>query len=136
MTEFLTSDIDGNICQFQYSIEIKETDNEVVFKVHSIPQNEMRWFSYRLKIINNTLAKSEHFSNFENSEFAKKGIPEKIIQIASLELNRDIQSSPITFSAGNYLIPSSRKAWERLVLQSKSASLDIENDCFFYRRIL
>lgn len=108
----------------------------MLFKVFSIPLNEMRWFSYRVRIINDTLIKSEHLSINENSEFAKKGIPEKIIQIASSELNRDIQSSSITFKNGNYLTPPSKKAWERLVAQCENAFLDSKNDCFIYKRIL
>jgi hypothetical protein len=136
MTIFETFDIDGEIRQYQYSFEHIEYSDDVLFKVFSIPLDEIRWFSYRVKIINSTLAKSEQFSNFGNSEFAKKGIPEKIIQIASSELNRDIKSSPITFQDGNYLTPPSRKAWERLVLQCENAYLDTVKDCFIYKRIL
>lgn len=134
MTEFSTTDIDENICHYQYLFETIEYSNEILFKVFSLPLDEMRWFSYRVKIINNTLVKSEHLSINGNTEFSKKGIPEKIIQIASSELNRNIQSSPITFQNGNYLTPPSRKAWERLVVQCKNAYLDIENDCFIYKK--
>ncbi|PIY12264.1 MAG: hypothetical protein COZ18_02455 [Flexibacter sp. CG_4_10_14_3_um_filter_32_15] len=133
MTEFETVDIDDNICQFQYVKELNDLDNEVTFKVYSIPLNEMRWFSYRVKIINEDLIKSEHLSINYNTEFSKKGIPEKIIEIASSELNSNIQSSPISFQNGNYLTEPSRKAWERLVARNENAVLDSENDCFIYK---
>jgi hypothetical protein len=134
MTEFETVDIDDNICQFQYVKEINDLDNEVTFKVYSIPINEIRWFSYRVKIINENLVKSEHLSINNHTEFSKKGIPEKIIEIASSELNRDIYSSPISFNEGDFLTPQSKKVWERLVAQNENAVLDSENDCFIYKR--
>lgn len=135
MNEFSTVDINGNICCFQYSQEVVElSDDEVLFKVYSIPKDEIRWFSYKAKILNENLAKSEHLSINGNVEFAKKGIPEAIIQIASSELNRNIQSSPITYHERNYLTPASKKAWERLVNQNTNANLDIANDCFIYNR--
>lgn len=71
--------------------------------------DEMLWFSYKVRILKNNLAKNKHLSINNNLEFAKKGIPEKIIQIASSELNRDIQSSSITFQVGNYLTPPFEK---------------------------
>jgi hypothetical protein len=135
MKKFSTIDINGNSHTFQYLTDFNDLDDEVTFRVFSIPANEMRFFSYRVKIINNNIAKGEQFSNFGNSEFIKKGIPEKIIQIASSELNRDIKSSLITFQEGNYLTPPSRKAWERLVAESENAFLDSENDCFIYKRV-
>lgn len=134
MTEFETLDIKGDSCQFQYVKEINDLDDEVTFKVFSIPLNEMRWFSYRVKIINEKTVKSEHLSINGNNEFAKKGIPERIIEIASSEINSDIYSSPISFQNGNYLTEPSRKAWERLVAQNENAVLDTENDCFIYKR--
>ncbi len=135
MTPFETIDIDGNIRQYQYSFEHIEYSDDILFKVFSIPSDEMRWFSYKVRVLNSNLAKGELLSINGNTEFSKKGIPEKIIQIASFELNSDIQSSPITFQDGNYLTPPSRKAWERLVAQSENAFLDSENDCFIYKRI-
>jgi len=134
MTEFETVDINGNTCQFQYLKEINDLDNEVTFRVYSIPINEMKWFSYRVKVINENLVKSELLSINNNTEFSKKGIPEKIIEIASSELNSNIQSSPISFQNGNYLTEPSRKAWERLVARNENAVLDSENDCFIYKR--
>lgn len=135
MIQFDTIDICGNICQYQYSFEFLEYSDNVLFKVFSIPMVEMKWFSYRVRILNNKLAKSEHLSTNCNLEFSKKGIPEKIIQIASFELKRDIQSSLINFQNGNYLTPPSRKAWERLVEQCENAYLDTENDCFYYKKL-
>jgi len=136
MVEFSTVDIDGEICLFQYSNETNELSDEVTFKVYSIPLNRLLWFSYRVKILDVTLAKSEQLTINGNTEFAKKGIPEKIIQIDSHELKTHIKSSSISFQQGDYLIPSACKAWKRLVIQSENAVLDLENNCFFYKRIL
>ena len=47
MTEFSTIDIYGNPQTFQYVMDFNKLDNEVSFRVFSIPANEMRWFSYR-----------------------------------------------------------------------------------------
>ena len=134
MTEFSTIDINGNTCQFQYLMEINDLDNEVTFRVFSIPSDELRWFSYRVKILTDTLVKSEHLNINNHSEFSKKGIPEKIIQIASKELQCSIISSPLNPQNGDFLIENSFKVWERLVAQDKNAVLDAENDCFRYEK--
>lgn len=52
MTIFETIDIDGNIRQYQYSFEEIENSDDVLFKVFSSPLDEIRWFSYRLEILN------------------------------------------------------------------------------------
>ncbi len=134
MKEFSTIDINGNTQRFQYLIEFSELDNEVTFRVFTIPANEMCWFSYRLKLLSKVLAKSEHMSNNNCPEFAKMGIPERIIEIASKELNMDIQSSPINPQSGNFLISASKKAWERLILKSKNAHFDAESGCFYFTK--
>lgn len=134
MTEFSTIDIYGNTQRFQYLIEFSELDNEVTFRVFTIPANELRWFSYRLKLLSKLIAKSEHMSNNNSPEFAKMGIPERIIEIASLELNVDIKSSPINPQNGNFLIPASKKAWERLILINKNAHFDTEQGCFYLNK--
>ena len=97
--------------------------------------DEIRWFSYKVLVVNSNLAKGELLSINGNTEFSKKGIPEKIIKITSFELNSDIQSSSITFQYGNYLTPQSRKALARLEVQIESAYLDTVNDYFIYKRI-
>jgi len=136
VTEFETTDIKGVVCRFQYSFENGYDDSEIIFKIYAIPFNEMRWFSYKVKVIHQGLVKNENWSHNNNLEFSKKGIPEKIIQIASSELNCDVMSSPRTFRHGNFCSPPSQKAWERLVAQNENAILDIENDCFIYKNKL
>jgi hypothetical protein len=134
MTKFSTIDINGNSQTFQYLIDFNKLDNEVTFRVFSIPADEMRWFSYRLKILSKTIAKSEHISNNNCLEFSKMGIPERIIEIASQELNMDIQSSPINPQSGNFLISASKKAWERLILKNKNAYFNTEQGCYYYTK--
>jgi hypothetical protein len=134
MKEFSTIDIFGNPQIFQYLFDYNELDNEVTFKVFSIPVNEMCWFSYRLKLLNKVIAKSEHMSNNNCPEFAKMGIPERIIEIASQELNMDIQSSPINPQSGNFLIPASKKAWERLILKNKNGHFDAKQGCYYFTK--
>ena len=90
MLELETIDINNNICQFHYKIEYD--NDEVCFSVFSIPQDPMRWFSYTFRILNDNIAKGETMTNNGCQEFAKKGIPEKIIQIASTVLERKIIS--------------------------------------------
>ena len=94
MQQFETIDIDNNVCKFQYSMEYGDELNsdKVYFKVFSIPEKQERWFSYTFKIIGNDVAKSETMTNNDCIEFAKKGIPEKIIEIASsvLKMKRDL----------------------------------------------
>jgi len=134
MVEFNTIDINGTINKFQYSFEKGDELNpdKVIFKVYSIPYDELKWFSYRLKIIDDTFAKSELLDNNGNEEFKRKGIPEKIIEIASKTLQRNIISSPITFNPGNYLVPPARKAWERLVKHNSNVFYSKEQDCFVF----
>jgi len=134
MTEFETVDIDGVICKFQYKIEISDDKEKIHFKVYSIPENEMSWFTYTVKIKDKGLVKSENMTFNSNKEFLKKGIPEKIIQIASKDLESSIISSPLNPKNGNFLIENSYKVWERLVEQDENAVLDSENDCFIYKR--
>ena len=137
MEQFETIDIDSNTRQFQYIIEYGDelSPNKVYFKVFSIPKNPLRWFSYNFQIIDNNIAKGEMMTNNGNNEFSQKGIPEKIIEIASIILKRKIISSPTIYQAGNYLIGSSYKAWERLVSRNKNANLDKKNNCFFLNYI-
>lgn len=132
MTQFETIDIDQNLCQFQYSVEYGDELNpdKVYFRVFSIPENPIRWFSYTCKIINENVAKGEMLNSNLNIEFEKKGIPERIIEIASIFLKKTIISSPTIPQAGDYLVGSSRKAWERLVENNKNATLKEENNYF------
>ncbi len=131
MVQFETIDRDNNVCQFQYSFEYDELNKmNVEFSVFSIPKNSLRWFSYTFKIIDNNIAKGEMMTKNGCEEFGGKGIPEKIIEIASLILKRKIISSPTIFEAGNFLIGPSKKAWERLVKNNENASLN-ENKHYF-----
>ncbi len=132
MEEFETIDIDNNHCQFQYEIEYGDElyPDKVYFKVFSIPQDPMRWFSYTFSILDNNTAKGEMMTNNGYDEFAKKGIPEKIIEIASTELKRTIISSPTTPQAGDYLVRPSFKAWERLTANNENEILNETNSRF------
>jgi hypothetical protein len=132
MVEFETTDIDGNVCHFQYEVEYGDIlhENEVIFKVYEVPANEMEWFSYTLEIQDENTAKGINLSHNYLSQFSRKGIPEKIIEIACNTLERNIISSPISPQPGNYLVTTSKKAWERLVEQNINASRDDENDRF------
>jgi len=121
MIEFETIDIEGEICNFQYISETSDDGEYVFFKIYSIPKDEMRWFTYKVQLVNNTLAKSENMTCNGNGEFLKKGIPEKIIPIASIYLNRSIISSPLNSELGNFLIDNSVKVWDRLVAQNQNA---------------
>ncbi len=127
-----TNDINNKKCLFQYIVEYGDElhPNEITFKVYSIPVDELKWFTYRLKIIDDTFAKSELLDNNGNEAFKRKGIPEKIIEIASKTLQRNISSSPITFNPGNYLVPSAKKAWERLLKQNTKVKFNKTYDCF------
>ncbi len=133
MPEFETTDISGEICRFQYIIE-NSNDGKILFKIYSIPKNEMRWFTHTFIFLNQTL-KSENMSNNGYSEFSKKGIPEKIIEIASSEFNSDVISSPITPQPGNFLVDTSFKVWQRLVLQNKNSHQDNFKDRFMFKKI-
>jgi hypothetical protein len=128
MLELETIDINNNICQFHYKIEYD--NDEVCFSVFSIPQDPMRWFSYTFRILNDNIAKGETMTNNGCQEFAKKGIPEKIIQIASTVLERKIISSSIIPEAGDFLVDPSYKVWERLVTNNKNAILNIDENRF------
>lgn len=132
MNEFETIDIDYNRCQFQYIFEYENDSNfqTVHFRVFSIPANKTRWFLYSFRLIDNHTAKGEMVTNNGYVEFAKKGIPEKIIEIASIVLNRKIISSPIEPQAGDYLVGPSYKAWLRLVEINNRARLN-EVDGYF-----
>ena len=132
MEELNTIDINGNKCRFQYVTEYGDILNpdEVIFKVFSIPQDPMRWFSYRLKIIDDQTAKGEMLTTNSCIEFAKKGIPERIIEKASEQLERNIISSPTIAQDGDYLVGPSYNAWLRLTEQNDSAILDNENHRF------
>ncbi|WP_298543642.1 hypothetical protein [uncultured Aquimarina sp.] len=132
MEELNTIDIEGNECRFQYVIEYGDVLNphEVTFKVFSIPQDPMRWFSYRLNIIDDQTAKGEMMTTNSCAEFAKKGIPERIIEKAAEKLERNIISSPTIAQEGDYLVGPSYSVWLRLTEQNDSASLDEENHRF------
>jgi hypothetical protein len=104
--------------------------DEVTFRVFSIPEDQMRWFSYRLKIIDEHTAKGEMMTTNLCEEFSKKGIPERIIKKAAEQLERNIISSPTIAQAGDYLVGPSYSAWQRLSEQNELANLDEENHRF------
>lgn len=132
MKELNTKDIEGNECQFQYMVEYgdKLNPDEVTFKVFSKPQDPMRWFSYRLKIIDKQTAKGEMMTINSCTEFSKKGIPERIIEKAAEQLEKNIISSPTIPQSGDYLVGPSYRAWVRLTEQNNLAHLDEENHRF------
>ena len=132
MKEFETIDIENNVCLFQYTIEYGDELNseEITFRIYSIPANPTRWFSYKFRIIDNYTVKSEMMSNNGFKEFSKKGIPEKIIEIASQLLKKKIVSSPIIPQAGNYLVETSFKVWNRLVEKNTAAKFNEYQNCF------
>lgn len=134
MNIFETKDVNNKQCSFQYIVEYGDElhPNEITFKVYSIPVDELKWFTYKLKIIDDTFAKNELLDNNGNEAFKRKGIPEKIIEIASKTLQRNIISSPITFNPGNYLAPPARKVWERLVKYNSNAFYSKEQECFVF----
>jgi hypothetical protein len=126
MLELETIDMNSNLCLFQYKIEY--TNDEVCFSVFSNPVDPMRWFSFTFRILNDNIAKGEMMTNNGFIEFSKKGIPEKIIQIASASLERKIISSSIIPKAGDFLVGPSYKVWERLVTNNENAILnELEN---------
>lgn len=134
MTEFETVDIDKNACKFQYTFEEGDdlNPNKIFFKVFSIPEESMRWYSYTLTIIDEDFAKNEMMTNNGYTEFSKKGIPEKMIEIASDILQKSIISSPTipVAEGGDYLVESSYKVWERLMAVNDKVSLDEQNNHF------
>lgn len=135
MKPFSTIDANNVERNFQYAFEYGDElrPDMVYFKVYSEPHDPYRYFSYNLKIVNEQTAKGEMMNTNSNSEFSKMGIPERIIEIASMELKKNIISSPITWKAGNYLVGPSKKAWERLVSKNPLAVLDNENDRFILK---
>jgi hypothetical protein len=132
MEELITIDINRNECRFQYTFEFGDelSPDKVTFRVFSIPLDEMRWFSYDVKILDEQTAKGEMMTINQNIEFAKKGIPERIIEKAAMHLERNIISSPTIAQAGDYLVGPSYAAWQRLTEQNQGAILDEENHRF------
>lgn len=117
----------GNVrCRFQYNIEYGDelNPNKVYFRVFSIPQNPMKWFTYTFILLDNNTAQGIMMTNNGYEEFAKKGIPERIIEIAATVLKRKIISSPTTPQDGNYLVGPSFKVWCRLVANNEKAKLN------------
>ena len=132
----------ANLCyerkvyDFDFDVEENNTSNPatITFRVYSIPRNIHRHFEYTFSILDEETAKGETADHHNLEEFVQKGLPEKIIEIASEVLNRDIKSSPITPQPGNFLIAASKKAWERLIQTNPYAEKDLANDCFVLRR--
>ena len=136
MAQFRTLVYERKVYDFDFDVEENNTSNPatITFRVYSIPRNPDRFFKYTFSILDNETVKSETADHHDLEEFKQKGLPEKILEIASEILNRDIKSSPITFQRGNFLIPAAKKAWERLVLTNPNAEKDELNDCFILRR--
>lgn len=133
MKKITSIGIENKIHQFQYSFEL-DGDN-ITFNVYSIPKDEFRTFQYTFKIIDKNTAKAEMVTRNGWSEFSQKGLPEKIIQLASQILCRDIISSPLNPEAGNYLVGSSKKAWDRLVYTNKNAQLSDDEKHYIFKYV-
>lgn len=136
MEELNTIDINGNECQFSLLIEEGDmlSPHKVMLKVYSNPMDEMKWFSYTFEILDEHTAKGSMMTSFNNIEFRKKGIPERLIERASEYLNRNIISSPLHSEEGNFLVIPSYKAWERLVSENPKARKDETNNHFILER--
>lgn len=136
MTEFYTTDINGNKCTFQYIIEQGDILNEgtVNFKVYAVPKNDYEWFSYKFQRVDENTLKGMVMTVNGNSDFRKKGIPERIIEIAQEIYNVNVISSSLSPNPPDYLVGPSKNAWERLCNQNPNAKVDVENDCFILRR--
>ncbi len=127
MKKFVAIDHDVNENPFQYTIHEDFLDGKrrVTFMVYSFPLNPDEFFEYTFKFIDERTLKGEFVGHNGYPEFTKKGLPEKIIEIASEEFKCNVESSPFQNpSDGNFLIEASQKAWERLVKSNPRARVD------------
>jgi hypothetical protein len=140
MIPFSTKNKKEEIRTFQYSIietteplniyynkntspdEFGKTKTVIEFKVYTIPANN-KFYSHKFEIINNPPAISVNMDNNKNDEFKGQGIPERIIEIASCYLRRDIISSK-KGTPGAFMSNDSKKVWDRVVSKNPNASFD------------
>ena len=118
MEQFETMGMDGEPHRFQYRTDSDycEGHKEVTFFVYTIPENSNRFFEYTFIFKDKNTIKGKSVSHHSIPDFSKKGLPEKIIQIASDLFDCEVYSSPFQNSnSDDYLIEASKKAWERLL---------------------
>lgn len=126
MTIFQTVGKDGMVYKFQYKIEPDRTaeGTSYTFSVYLIPPDDNISYQHTFKRISPTILHSSEMTNNGNPQFSKKGIPEKIIEIAADIYNCDIISSPLIPDEDKFLTPNSQKVWERLVCSNPNAKKD------------
>jgi hypothetical protein len=127
MVGFEATDIGGNINRFQYTIETDILDGKrtATFRVYEIPPNLDKFFEYTFKFLDERTLKGEFVGHNGHREFSAKGLPEKIIEMASAEFNCNVESSPFQNpSDGNFLIKASQQAWERLLKSNSRTRKD------------
>lgn len=120
----LTVGIGGTTHKFQWQMNPDDRSNpgEFTFFVYEMTRNELKFYSHTFKVLRDGTYQSDAMNNNGHSAFEKKGIPEKILEVASGIFKKDIRSSNIVMRPGDFMINASQKAWDRLVSANAKAS--------------
>lgn len=106
--------------QFQVETEIDEDGERVIYRVFEIPE-QPRFYIHTFRVINDGLWRSEVMDAMGFEQFRQRGIPEAIIQRASIDRQVSIESSANNGVPGEFMTPNAQAAWQRLVAMNNNA---------------
>ena len=135
--QFSCSGIDGIENNFFYNLENSEFDNtEWIFRIIAEDILNDNPFLFSVKEFDEGNAKVIMMNHHNNVDYIAKGIPEKIIEISAIKLNKSIHSSSniaeYKIFDGEFRSLSADKVWERLV-NKNLAIYNTQTDIFTYK---
>lgn len=119
-----TVGIGGTGHLFQWQMDPNDISNhgEITFFVYENPPNAHEFYTHTFIVLKDGSYQSVMMNNNGFPAFAKKGIPEMILETASNIFKKDIKSSSTKMLPGNFMTRASQKAWDRLVLTNPRAT--------------
>lgn len=130
-------DKSGKANEFKYTIEFSDEDDfqKISYRVISADINTDDWFAFSLVRINDSTGKIYAMNNNNVPELTRKGIPEKLIEITTIQFNSTIISSSNNPKSKQldteWRTVAANKVWDRLVADNK-AKYDSQLNLYTY----
>ncbi len=131
-------DRNGQEVIFRYELAESEEHDKQKWIFRVLPENLQAadWFEFGITMINDNTGKITVMNNRGIEQYSAKGIPEKLIEVASEVLNIEISSSSNnpqrkTFDT-EWRTPAATKVWQRLVEQGR-AIYSQDDDTFLFQ---
>jgi hypothetical protein len=120
----------GNATAFEYWFSEDTLRGEWQFFVaEEPPRSTAEPFELAVKEIDATTVQVVMMNNHGRPCYVGKGIPDALLPVVKLEVQKDVQSSPTAGGGNTYRTPAATKVWKRLVAKG-IATYDVVTDIF------